>query len=169
MIPESGLNLKWKLMNKVKRRALKGLALWLAGAVICGVIDRMRQSTILLSLYWPIAAIAAVLAMRKHRTRNYKFEYGETGVVSPLGFEVRASNSHLEYIERDHVVSWKAQPESGSVGRLKLSESEIKGWDEPFANEPMTNEKKREIFRAVASALVYRELVEEGKIHPKKG
>jgi hypothetical protein len=120
-----------------------------------------------------LAAISAltaiiVIATNWKRRRNYKFDVPRPGVVSsPLGFEVRKSKSRLEYVEGDHVISWHAYAESGSVGLFKLSEQEIKGWDEPFASETITSQKKQEVFKAVVSALLYLQLVEEGKIHPR--
>ena len=120
-----------------------------------------------LSVVSGLAAITVIARSWKRHRRNYRFDLVQPGVVhSPLGFEVRMSKSRVEYIEGNHVVSWNAQPESDSVGRLKLSEREINGWDEPFANEMMSSSKKREIFKAVVSALLYCQLVEEGKIHP---
>lgn len=78
------------------------------------------------------------------------------------------SKSRVENIEGNHVLSWNALPGSGSIGRFKFSERQIKGWDEPFAAEPMTDHKKREIFKAALSALSYCQSVEKGKIiHPK--
>lgn len=77
------------------------------------------------------------------------------------------SKSRVEYIEGNHVVSWNALPESCSIGRFKFSERELKGWDEPFAAEPMPDHKKREIFKAALSALSYRQSAEKRKIHPK--
>jgi hypothetical protein len=118
-----------------------------------------------------ISALAAIIVIAtnwKRRRWNYKFELLRPGVVcSPLGFEVRKSKSRLEYVEGNHTISWHAYGESGSVGLFKLSEQEIKGWDEPFASEPMTSHKKREVFEAVVSALLYLQLVEEGKIRPR--
>ena len=139
------------------------------GAVLCGVIDHIRQSSLFLSVYLPLAAVVVVVATRKHRSRNYKFEFVEPGVVrSPLGFEVRASNSRLQYVEGDHVVSWQPASVNTAVGRFSLSDQRIGGWDAPFAAEPMDVKKKQEVAKAVMSALIYLQLVEEGKIRPKR-
>jgi hypothetical protein len=141
---------------------------WLMGAVLCGVIDHIRQSSVFLSVYLPLAAVVVVVATKKHRSRNYRFEFVEPGVVrSPLGFEVRASDASLRYVEGNHVVSWQLASLSSSVGRFSLSEQEIDGWDAPFATEPMDGKKKQEVTKAVMSALIYLQLVEEGKIRPK--
>jgi len=121
-----------------------------------------------LSIVAGLAAIIVIARSWNRHRRNYRFALIRPGVVrSPLGFEVRMSKSSVEYIEGNHVVSWNALPQSGSVGRFKLSKHEIKGWNEPFAKEPMAEHRKREIFKAVLSALAYRQLLEEGKIHPK--
>jgi hypothetical protein len=121
-----------------------------------------------LDLLTGLATIIVIARIWNRHRRNYRFALVRPGVVrSPLGFEVRMSKSRVEYIEGDHVVSWNTLPQSGSVGRFKLSKREIKGWNEPFANEPMTEHRKRQIFKAVLSALAYRQLPEEGKIQPK--
>jgi hypothetical protein len=90
------------------------------------------------------------------------------GVVHrPLGFEVRAANSRLEYAESDHVISWQASSLNASVGRCSISEQGIPGWDAPFTSEQMNSKKKRDVTQAVKSALVYLQLVDTGKIRPK--
>lgn len=133
------------------------------GAVICGVLDHIRRSSVFLSVYVTLAAVIVVVATRRNRSRNYKFEFVEPRVArSPLGFEVRASNSRLEYIEGNHVVSWQPASLNASLGKFSLSKQGIGGWDAPFAAEPMDVKKKQEIARAVMSALVYLQLVEEG-------
>ena len=155
-------------MYKSKLRVWLALGLWLTGAAICGVIDHARESTVLLPVYLPLTAVVVVLATRKHRAPNYKFELVKPGVVrSPLGFEVRASSCRLEYVEGDHAISW--QPTSaGVIARYELSEQGIRGWDPPFVTEPMDSVKKNEIAKAVRSALIYLQLVEQGKIRPKR-
>ena len=155
-------------MYKSKLRMWLSFTLWAMGAVVCGVLDHIRQSSLFLPVYLPLAAVIVVVATRRHRSRNYKFELAETGVVrSPLGFEVRASNSRLEYIEGSHMVSWQPTSLNASIGRFSLSEQGIGGWDAPFAAEPMDVRKKQEVAKAVMSALIYLQLVEEGKIRPK--
>lgn len=145
------------------------LCLWVTGAIVCGVIDHTRQSTMLLSIYLPIAAIVVVLATKRYRSANYKFELAKPGVVrSPLGFEVRASRQLLEYVEGDHTISWGPASLSASVGRFDFSEQGIRNWDVPFIAEPIDSKKKNEIARAVRSALLYLQLVEQGKIRPKR-
>jgi hypothetical protein len=161
--------IEWSPVNKYKLRIWLNFIAWLIGAVLCGVIDHIRHSSIFLSIYLPLAAVIVVLASRTRRSRRYNFEVVEPGVVrSPLGFEVRVSHSRLEYVEGNHVVSWQATPMTGSIGRFRISERGIGGWDEPFAAEPMDDKKKREVAKAVASALVYRQLVEEGRIRRSK-
>jgi hypothetical protein len=156
-------------MYKSKLRMWSFFIMWLMGAVVCGVLDHIRQSSVFLPVYLPLAAVIVVVATRKHRSRNYKFEFVEPRVVrSPLGFEVRASNSRLEYIEGNHVVSWQPASSNAPIGRFSLSEQGIGGWDAPFAAEPMDVKKKQEVARAVMSALIYLQLVEEGKIRPKR-
>lgn len=143
-------------------------AAWLMGAILCGVIDHIRQSSVFLSVYLPLAAVIVIITTREHRSRNYKFELMEPGVVrSPLGFEVRASNSRLEYSEGNHVVSWQTASPNASIGRFSLSGQGIGGWDAPFAAEPMDGKKKQEVAKAMTSALIYLQLTEEGKIRPK--
>jgi hypothetical protein len=142
---------------------------WLVGAVICGLIDHIRQSSVFLSVYLPLTAVIVVVATRRHRSRNYKFEFVEPAVVrSSLGFEVRVSNSRLEYIEGNHAISWQPASLNASIGRFSLSEQGIGGWDAPFAIEPIDAKKKQEVAKAVRSALIYLQLVEAGKIHPKR-
>jgi hypothetical protein len=121
-----------------------------------------------LPIYLVSSAAVAVLATRKGRPGNYKFQFIRSGVVrSPLGFEVRTSSSRLEYVEGDRVISWQASPASPAVGRFSLSESGINGWDSPFEGEPIDGAKKQVVTRAMRSALVYLQLVEAGKIRPK--
>jgi len=67
----------------------------------------------------------------------------------------------LQYVEGNHTMSWHSSPESGSVATFKLSEEEIREWNEPFASETITSNKKREIFKAVVSALSYLQVVEQ--------
>lgn len=117
-----------------------------------------------------LAAIIVIVRSWKGRTPNYRFDLVQPGVVrSPLGFEVRMSGSRLEYVEGNHVVTWNQSTETSPVGRFELSEREIKGWNEPFANEALTNQRKHQIFKAVLSALMFRQLVHEKKIRPKRG
>jgi hypothetical protein len=141
----------------------------LASGLVVGYVQ--LHSGLGFAILLVISALAAIIVIAtnwKRRRRNYRFDLPRPGVVcSPLGFEVRKSKSRLEYVEGDHVISWHAYAESGSVGLFRLSEQEIKGWDEPFASETITSQKKRDIFKAVVSALLYLQLVEEGKIHPR--
>jgi hypothetical protein len=139
----------------------------LASGLVVGYVPlHSRLGFAILSVILALAAIIVIATNWKRR--NYRFDLPRPGVVcSPLGFEVRKSKSRLEYVEGDHVISSHAYAESGSVGLFKLSEQEIKAWDEPFASEMITSQKKREVFEAVVSALSYLQLVEEGKIHPR--
>ena len=156
-------------MNKYKLRVWSRFLAWLMGAALCGGIDHIRQSSLFLSIYLPLTAVVVVSVARTPRSRRYKFEIVEPGVVrSRLGFEVRASNSRLEYIEGNHVISWQPTTPNVSVGRFNLSEQGILGWDEPFATEPMDAKKKQEVARAVMCALLFLQLVQEGKIRPKQ-
>jgi hypothetical protein len=160
--------LTWNPVYKSKLRTWLTFAAWLMGAILCGVIDHIRQSSVFLSVYLPLAAVIVIITTREHRSRNYKFELMEPGVVrSPLGFEVRASNSRLEYSEGNHVVSWQTASPNASIGRFSLSGQGIGGWDAPFAAEPMDGKKKQEVAKAMTSALIYLQLIEEGKIRPK--
>jgi len=141
---------------------------WLVAAVLCGAADLKRHLSLFLPIFFVSSAIITVGATRGHRPGNYRFDFVRSGVVrSPLGFEVRASNSLLEYVEGDHVISWRPRTLDATVGQYNLSEQSIAGWDAPFANEPIDADKKREITRAVRSALVYLQLVDAGKIRPK--
>ena len=142
---------------------------WLVVGVLCGVLDNARKSTLFLPIFL-VSSIATVLvATRKHRARNYKFELVRPGVVrSPFGFEVRVSSSRLEYVEGDHMIWWLASPVSATVARFNFSENGISGWDSPFDTEPMDSDKKRQVAKAVRSALLYLQLVDAGKIRPKR-
>jgi len=143
---------------------------WLAGAFLCGLLDHGRRSTIFLPVYSVAAAFIVVMATRKYRPPKYRFEVMNSGLVrSPLGFDVRISNTGMQYIEGDHVVSWCSTPVNRSVGKYSISEPGIVDWDTPFDSQPMSTEKKQQIARAVFSASVYLQLVEAGKIRPKTG
>jgi hypothetical protein len=160
--------LTWDPVYKSKLRMWLTFAAWLMGAILCGVIDHVRQSSVFLSVYLPLAAVIVVITTGKHRSRDYKFELMEPGAVrSRLGFEVRASNSRLEYSEGNRVVSWQTASPNASIGRFNLSGQGIGGWDPPFAAEPMDGKKKQEVAKAMRSALIYLQLMEEGKIGPK--
>jgi len=74
----------------------------------------------------------------------------------------------LEYVEGDHVISWQASPVNTAVGGFNLSEKGIGGWDSPFDSEPIDGDKKREVAKAMRSALLYLQLVDAGKIRPKQ-
>ena len=153
-------------MYRSKLRMWGVFLAWLIAAVLCGVADHVRQSTLFLPTF-SISSAAIILVATK-KPRNYKFDLVRPGVVcSPYGFEVRASNSGLEYVEGDHVVSWRVNSLSASVGRYSISEQGIAGWDAPFAGEQMDGKKKREVTQAVKSALMYLQLVDAGKIRPK--
>jgi hypothetical protein len=54
------------------------------------------------------------------------------------------------------------------LGRVSLSAEAITGWDSPFAHEPIADDTKAAIVKAVRAALGYLQLVETGKIRPKK-
>jgi hypothetical protein len=141
---------------------------WLATAVLCGVADHLWQSTLFLPIFSISSALITVVATKKLRPRNYRFDLMRPGVVrSPLGFEVRASDFRLEYVEGDHVISWQAGSLNNSACRYTISEQGIPGWDAPFSSERMENIKKREVAQAVKSALLYLQLVDAGKIRPK--
>jgi len=144
-------------------------AAWCAGAILCGLLDHARRSSIFLSIYFPVAAVAVVVATRKHRSLNYKFELAEPGVVrSPLGFAVRVSNSCLSYAEGNHEISWHPVSTNRAVGRFDLSEQAIDGGDAPFASEPIDARKKQAVAKAVRSALMDLQFVDAGKIRPKR-
>jgi hypothetical protein len=137
--------------------------------VVCGLIDHQRHSSLLLSIYLSVAAIVVVFATRKQRLRNYEFEMVGPGVVrSPRGFEVRASNRGLEYVELNHRISWQPTDSTGGVARFNFSEQRVRSWDPPFAAEPISSKKKSEIAGAVRSALIFLQLVEQGKIRPNR-
>ena len=159
-----------KAVNKSKKlRIWLNFGLWLIGVVVCGVIDHLRHSSLMLSIYLPVAAMVVVFATRKQRLPNYKFEMVEPGVVrSQQGFEIRVSNRGLEYAELDHRISWQPTHSTGAVARFNFSEQSVGSWDPPFAAEPISSKKKSEIARAVRSALIFLQLVEQGKIRPNR-
>jgi hypothetical protein len=159
-----------KATNKSKKlRIWLNLGLWLTGVIVCGVIDHLRHSSLLLSIYLLVAAIVILFATGKQRLPNYKFEILEPGVIrSPQGFEVRASNRGLEYVELDPRISWQAADSRGAVARFDLSEQSIHTWHAPFAAEPISGKKKNEIARTVRFALIFLQLVEQGKIRPNR-
>ena len=66
------------------------------------------------------------------------------------------------------MISWQSTPLNAAVGRFSISQDAIPGWDAPFADEKIDSKKKREVAKATLSALVYLQLVEAGKIRPKK-
>jgi hypothetical protein len=141
---------------------------WLAGAFLCGLLDHVRRSTIFLPVYSVAAIFVAVAATRKYRPPKYRFEVLNSGWVrSPLDFDVRISNSSVQYIEGDHVVSWCSTPVNRSVGKFSISEQGTIRWDAPFDSQPMSIEKKQQIAKAVLSASVYLQMVEAGRIRPK--
>jgi hypothetical protein len=142
---------------------------WLVGAALCGLLDGARKSTVFLPVFLASSLVVVIVVTRKHRPRNFKFDLVRPGVVrSPFGFEVRASSSRLEYAEGDHVISWQASPVNTTVGGFNLSESGISCWDSPFDGEPIGSDKKREVAKAMRSALLYLQLVDAGKIRPKQ-
>ena len=146
-------------MNNYKKQIWARLLAWLTGAAVCGVIDHIRQSSVFLPIYFPVFAVITLIATRTPYSRRYKFELVAPGVVrSRLGFEVRVSNSRLEYIEGNHVISWLPATPNASVGRFNFSEQGILGWDQPFGTEPMDARKKQEVARAVMSALLFLQL-----------
>ena len=141
---------------------------WLIGAFLCGLADHSRRSTVFLPIYSVAAAFIVVVVTRKYRPPKYNFEILGSGAVrSSLGFEVRVSNSQAQYIEGDHVVSWRSAPVSHSVGKFSIAQHGIVGWDSPFTSEPISTEKKQQIAQAVFSAFLYLQLVEQGKIRPR--
>ncbi len=145
-----------------------GFLAWLIAAVLCGVADHVRQSTLFLPIFSISSALIILVTTKKYRPRNYKFDLVRPGVVrSPFGIEVRALNSRLEYVEGDHIISWQANSVNASVRRYSISEQGIAGWDAPFSSEPIDSKKKREVIQAVKSALMYLQLVDSGKIRPK--
>jgi hypothetical protein len=133
-----------KAVNKSKKlRIWLSFGLWLTGVVVCGVIDHLRQSSLLLSIYLPVAAIVVVFATRKQRLPDYKFEVVKPGVVrSQQGFEIRVSNRGLEYVELDHRISWHPTNSTGGVARFNFSEQSVDRWNPPFAAEPISSKKK---------------------------
>ena len=143
-------------------------AAWLALAVLAAFGDRAVHRSLFLPIFMVSSFLITVIAARKHRPRNYKFEWIRPGVVrSPLGFEVRVSGSRLEYVETNHVISWQSPPAGASVVKIDLSENGISGWDSPFSEEPLERTKKTEIANAMRSAISYLQLVDAGKIRPK--
>jgi hypothetical protein len=142
---------------------------WLVGAVLCGLLDGVRKSTVFLPVFLASSVVVVIVVTRKHRPRNFRFDLVRPGVVrSPLGFEVRASSSRLEYAEGDHVISWQPSLVNTAVGGFNLSESGIGCWESPFDGEPIGSDKKREVAKAMRSALLYLQLVDAGKIRPKQ-
>lgn len=154
-------------MHKSKIRLWLGFIVWLIGVFLCAVVDHVRQSTLFLPIYFVTAAVVVILAAKKYRPPNYKFEVlGSRAVRSPLGFEVRVSHSGVKYFEGHHVVSFQPTPVNDSAGKVVLLEQGFAGWDAPFDREPMSSGKKQEVTKATMSALIYLQLVEAGKIHP---
>jgi len=142
---------------------------WLIIAVLCVVADRRRDSILVVPLFLVSSFVVAVVATRKYRSPNYHFELVNPGVVrSPFGFEVRTSPSRLEYIEGDHVISWQASSVTPIMGGFDLSENGIRGWDSPFDRESLGSYKTREVVNATRSALLYLQLVDAGKLRPKR-
>ena len=156
-------------MYKSRLRIWSIFALYVIGAIAAWAADRVRHSGYILLIYLVVAAAVLAVATRKYRPPKYKFELLSPGVVrSPLGFEVRASKSRVEYVEEDHTISWQSTPLNTAVGRFTMSQEGVRGWDPPFADELMDSTKKRKVAQATLSALVYLQLVAEGKIRPKK-
>ena len=156
-------------MYRSKLRTWSIFAGWLVVGAFCGVLDREQESTRYLPVFLVCSIVMVVVATWKRRPPNYRFELVSPGVVrSRYGFEVRVSDSRLQDAEGDRTISWQVSPGNGLVGRFRLSQEEINGWDDPFASVPMDSVKKREIVRAIASAILYLQLVDAGKIRPKQ-
>jgi hypothetical protein len=156
-------------MTKYQIRLWGYFVVWLALAILFGVIDRIRGSSLFLPAYFVIAAVVVVAVGRRNRPPNYKFELiGPGAVRSPLGFEVRVSSARVEYSENHHIVSWKPSLPDAAIGKFAISVENITAWDAPFAAEPLDSKKKHDIAQAVRSALVYLQLIDAGKIRPQR-
>ena len=65
-------------------------------------------------------------------------------------------------------MSWQPGASNASVGRFSLSGEAVGNWNEPFVTESMDGKKKQAIAKAVMSAPIYLQLVEAGRIRPKR-
>jgi hypothetical protein len=156
-------------MYNSKLRLWTFFALWLVIALAAFSLDRANRSTIFLPLFLVLSIAVIVLAMRKHYPRNYRFELLRPGVVtSPIGFEVRVTASLIQYVEGDHVISLKPIPTEELAKRFDVSKGAVKGWDDPFSGDSLDEAKRREITLAMRSALLYLQLIDAGKVVPRK-
>jgi hypothetical protein len=156
-------------MYSSKVRLWAFLALWLVIALAAFSLDSANRSTIFLPLFLVLSVAVIVLAMRKRYPRNYRFEWLRPGVVrSPLGFEVRATDSLVQYVEGDHVISLKPIAIEGPAKRFDVSKGAAKGWDDPFSGDSLDEAKRREITLSINSALLFLQLIDAGKVVPRK-
>jgi hypothetical protein len=156
-------------MYSSKVRLWAYFALWLIIALVAFFLDDVNRSTIFLPLFLVLSIAVIVLAMRKRYSRNYRFELLRPGVVrSPLGFDVRVTDSLIQYAEGDHVVSLKPIGIVGTAKRFDVSKGAVKGWDDPFSGDSLDEAKKREITLSIRSALLYLQLIDARKVVPWK-
>jgi hypothetical protein len=156
-------------MHGSKVRLWAYFALWLVLALAAFSLDRANRSTTFLPLFLLLSIAVILLANRKRYPRNYRFELLRPGVVrSPLGFEVRVTDSILQYSQGEHVISLNPVPTEGPVKRLDVSKETARGWDAPFSGDSLDEAKRREITLSIRSALLYLQLIDAGKVVPRK-
>jgi len=106
-----------KMMNSLQARIWLRFTLWLAGAIVVGLLGHFQKSTWFLSAYMILSAAITLIATRKNRPPTYKFQLAAPGVVcSPLGFDVHMSKSGMKYVEGDHTISLGSTSANGAVG-----------------------------------------------------
>lgn len=133
-------------------------AIWIGLAGLCAYIDYSVQRTIALPILLIASFVITYFASPNARPSRFKFElvnHGCKAVRSPLGFEVHLTPYGIEYREGDHtlLVRHFGDEQPAQVSGLDLP-PHVK-WAAPFDEELISENRRKEISRALIAAIGY--------------
>ena len=125
---------------------------WIGLGSLSAYVDYSRQRTIALPIFLIGSFVTTYFASRNTRPSRFKFEllnHDSKGVRSPLGFEVRITSGGIEYREGDHTLLFRHFGDQQPVQVFGLDFPPNAKWAAPFEVEPISENKRKEISRAI--------------------
>jgi hypothetical protein len=132
--------------------------IWIGLAAVCAYIDYSRQRTVALPIFLVGSVAIFYFAVRKMSPSRFKFEllnHGSKGIRSALGFEVHLTSNGIEYREGDRTLLLRHFGDEQPVQVFGLSLPSNAKWAAPYDQEPIPEDKKKRILRAVIAAIGY--------------
>lgn|SRR5262249_10569893 len=152
-------------MWESQRRVWLLFTTWIGCALVCAYVDYHQRRTIALPIFLVLSFIVSYIVFRGARPSRFKFELltqGAKGVRSSLGFEIYFKPNEIEYIEGDRKLSIRNRDKDQLLQVFRMPLSKI-NWEPPFQDESISEQKRREIGKAIAAAAGFIQGAEMGR------